>query len=545
MAVKDGRFGRALAGVRRWWRSSLRVRVITSTLVVGVFLTSAIGAVLYQRIAEGLVVQAVNNAQADAASRVQRAQDLFNSTDRLDNLSLSSAAVENITDVAPGGAGDGRSVVLARAIDSDRDTLIAPVVGGDITAPAVPIELREALAAGQDAQQVYVHPIASRSEPDVEVPSVMVASRVSIPRAGPYDMILIYPMEREQAILDLVSRWFLVGGFLLLMLIGGVAWLATRLVTEPVGQAAAVSTDLARGDLDQRLPVRGTDELAQLGLAFNTMADNLQQQIVQLEHLSSLQQRFVSDVSHELRTPLTTIRMAGEMLHLSRGDFSAPVARSAELLYGELDRFEALLTELLEISRYDSGTSTLVAEEADAVALVHEVVDAVELLTRQSGSEVRISSTQSHISVEVDDRRIARILRNLIVNALEHGEGRPVDVRLCATDELVVISVRDRGVGLNPAEAEHVFERFWRADPARARTTGGTGLGLSIAREDARLHGGYLQVSGLKDQGACFRLILPRSQDIVIDDEPAAVPVDESQDLIPPQLTTTAAEGVL
>ncbi|UJH71418.1 hypothetical protein [Ornithinimicrobium sp. INDO-MA30-4] len=200
MAVKDGRFGRALAGVRRWWRSSLRVRVITSTLVVGVFLASAIGAVLYQRIAEGLVVQAVNNAQADAASRVQRAQDLFNSTDRLDNLSLSSAAVENITDVAPGGAGDGRSVVLARAIDSDRDTLIAPVVGGDITAPAVPIELREALAAGQDAQQVYVHPIASRSEPNVEVPSVMVASRVSIPRAGPYDMILIYPMEREQAI---------------------------------------------------------------------------------------------------------------------------------------------------------------------------------------------------------------------------------------------------------------------------------------------------------------------------------------------------------
>lgn len=545
MPVKDGSLGRIGVRVRAWWRSSLRVRVITSTLVLGVVLSSVIGAVLYQRIAEGLVVQAVNNAQADAAERVQQAQELFNSTDRLDNLGLSSSAFDTVSAVSPGGVGENRMVVLARAIDSDRTTLIAPVVAGDITATAVPIELREALVADSNAQQVYVHPVATKSAPDDPVPSVMVASRVQIPRAGPYDMVLIYAMDREQAILDLVSRWFLVGGFLLLMLVGGVAWLATRLVTEPVGQAATVSTKLARGDLDQRLPIRGTDELAQLGLAFNTMADNLQQQIVQLEHLSALQQRFVSDVSHELRTPLTTIRMAGDILHLSRGDFAAPVARSAELLYGELDRFEELLTELLEISRYDSGTSTLEAQEHDVVELVTNVVQAVELLVQQSGSEVRVSTTQPRLMVEIDDRRITRILRNLIVNALEHGEGRPIDVRVCATQELAVIIVRDRGVGLSPTEAERVFERFWRADPARARTTGGTGLGLSIAREDARLHGGYLQVNGAKGTGTCFRLVLPRFQDVVLDAEPGPVPIDESQDLIPPELATSAAAGVI
>jgi two-component system sensor histidine kinase MtrB len=115
------------------------------------------------------------------------------------------------------------------------------------------------------------------------------------------------------------------------------------------------------------------------------------------------------------------------------------------------------------------------------------------------------------VIAEADPRRVERILRNLVVNAIEHGEGRDVVVRMATADGAVAVAVRDYGVGLKPGEATRVFNRFWRADPARARTTGGTGLGLSIAVEDARLHGGWLQAWGEPGGGSQFRMTLPRT----------------------------------
>jgi two-component system sensor histidine kinase MtrB len=533
-----------LARLRLWWQSSLRVRVIVSTVLLGIVLTTLIGTLLYQRVAAGLVEQAVANAEVDAATQVQLAQDLFDSTDRRDNVGLSASAFQTISQISPGGSGDERMVLLALALDSDRDTLIAPLVSGPITASAVPRELREALRENPNLQQVYVTRLPE-GQVDADTTVVMVASRVQIPRAGPYDLVLIYPMEREQEILDLVREWFLIGGLMLSLLVGGIGWLATRLVTEPVGEAAKVSQELARGELDERLPVRGTDELAQLAMSFNTMADSLQQQIVQLEHLSQVQQRFVSDVSHELRTPLTTIRMAGEVLHMSRADFSPTVARSAELLYGELDRFGDLLDELLEISRYDSGTTVLQTRRADLVALTREVVSTVEPLADRIGSPLRIRADQPEVFVEMDGRRVSRILRNLVVNAIEHGEGEPIDLTVCCSADIAVVTVRDRGVGLSGEDIERVFERFWRADPARTRSTGGTGLGLSIAREDARLHGGWLQAAGRPGEGACFRLVLPRSQDIRLPESPPDVPCTEGSDAIPPEVAVTHVREVV
>ncbi|MBA2696169.1 MAG: HAMP domain-containing histidine kinase [Actinobacteria bacterium] len=504
---------RAGARVAGWWQSSLRVRVIVSTMVLGTVLTTLIGTLLYQRVANGLVDQAVANAEADAASQVQLAQEQLDTTDRRDDGGLSEAAYEIINQMAPGAQRDQRLAVLTRSLDNERDARITSVTLGGIGTSVVPLPLREALSQDPNLQQVFVTRLQASDRAD-QAPVVMVGSRVQIPRAGPHDLVLIYPMDREQEILDLIREWFLVGGVLLLLLVGGVAWLATRLVTEPVGQAAAVSQDLARGELDERLPVRGTDELAQLAMSFNTMADGLQRQIQQLEQLSQVQQRFVSDVSHELRTPLTTIRMAGEMLHLSRADFAPPVARSAELLHGELDRFEELLEELLEISRYDSGTTVIEAVPGDLLALTHEVLATVAPLVQRSGSVVRVRCDQSGMPVQMDARRIARVLRNLVVNALEHGEGKPIDIRLRRCGDAVVLCVRDHGVGLAPEEFERVFERFWRADAARTRTTGGTGLGLAIAREDAAAHGGGLHATGRLGQGACFRLVLPVTQNL-------------------------------
>jgi two-component system sensor histidine kinase MtrB len=122
---------------------------------------------------------------------------------------------------------------------------------------------------------------------------------------------------------------------------------------------------------------------------------------------------------------------------------------------------------------------------------------------------VRIDVPDEPVVADVDSRRVERILRNLLVNAIEHGEGRPVEVALRGDSHSIAVAVRDHGVGLRPGEAALVFDRFWRADPSRDRRTGGTGLGLSISLEDARLHGGWLHAWGRPGHGAQFRLTLP------------------------------------
>nr|WP_143554146.1 MtrAB system histidine kinase MtrB [Serinicoccus sp. CUA-874] len=290
------------------------------------------------------------------------------------------------------------------------------------------------------------------------------------------------------------------------------------------GGGRQASQEVALGHLDERLPVVGNDEIAQLATSFNTMADSIQHQIRELRSLSQLQQRFVSDVSHELRTPLTTMRMAGDVLHASREDFTAPVARSAELLDQEMDRFEDLLAELLEISRFDSGAVTVERHEEDIVPTVRAAVDGVRTLADNLGTSLRLHLPQERVEVCMDGRRVSRVLRNLLTNAVEHGEGRPVDVTVAVTPQVASISVRDHGIGMDEEQRRQVFDRFWRADPARTRTTGGTGLGLAIALEDARVHGGWLQVGSEPGQGACFRLLLPRTHTHVIAEEPSPVP---------------------
>jgi two-component system, OmpR family, sensor histidine kinase MtrB len=243
--------------------------------------------------------------------------------------------------------------------------------------------------------------------------------------------------------------------------------LVTRQVVAPVRLARRVAERLASGRLEERMLVRGDDDIARLGSSFNQMAGSLQKQIRQLEELSRVQRRFVSDVSHELRTPLTTVRMAGDVLHDARSRFDPPTARAAELLQNELDRFELLLSVVVRTGRRPC-------------------------------------------LAEADARRVERIVRNLVVNAIDYADTVNVIVLVDANEEAAALAVRDHGVGLKPGEAAMVFNRFWRADPARARTSGGTGLGLSISLEDAHLHGGWLQAWGEPGRGAQFRLTLPR-----------------------------------
>ena len=213
--------------------------------------------------------------------------------------------------------------------------------------------------------------------------------------------------------------------------------MVTRQVVNPVRRAAVVAERLSSGRLNERMRARGEDDLARLAKSFNEMADSLQTQIRQLEGLSRVQQRFVSDVSHELRTPLTTIRMAADLIHDSRTDFDPAVSRSAELLHNELDRFEELLADLLEISRFDAGAAALDSELIDLRGDGGPGRAVRPADRRPLGQHHHGHGRPGRCDAEIDARRVERILRNLVVNALEHGEGRPVEIAIAGNESAV------------------------------------------------------------------------------------------------------------
>src|SRR4051795_912011 len=232
-------------------------------------------------------------------------------------------------------------------------------------------------------------------------------------------------MSEEQATLSLVRRALFTGGALLLVLVGGITWLVTRQVVTPIRLARRVAERLASGRLEERMHVRGDDDIARLGTSFNQMASSLQKQIRQLEELSRVQRRFVSDVSHELRTPLTTVRMAGDVLYDARNRFDPATGRAAELLQTELDRFERLLVDLLEISRFDAGAALLETEDVNLVDVAHRVAEATEPLARKRGVDIVVRAPDGPCRAEADVRRVERILRNLITNAIDHAGPSP------------------------------------------------------------------------------------------------------------------------
>ncbi len=378
------------------------------------------------------------------------------------------------------------------------------MVSGDVDPTSIPGRLRRLVAQSRQGYEYATirHPGGASN------PGLIIGEPIAGP-VGSFGLYYLFPLQTEQRTLALVQRTVLLAGLVLVLLVAAIAMLVTRQVVRPVRRAATTAERLSAGHLEERMPVRGEDDLARLASSFNEMAESLQQQITQLEELSRLQRRFTSDVSHELRTPLTTMRMAADLLYGARTGFPPGEARSAELLQAELDRFEALLVDLLEISRHDARAVELEAEPVDLRLLVGRAIDGVAPIAARAGSDLVVRTPHAPVVAEVDPRRIERILRNLLGNALEHGEGLPVEVALAGDADAVAVTVRDHGVGLSQSEAALVFNRFWRADPSRTRRTGGTGLGLAISLEDARLHNGWLNVWGRPGHGAQFRLTVP------------------------------------
>jgi two-component system sensor histidine kinase MtrB len=355
------------------------------------------------------------------------------------------------------------------------------------------------------------------------------ALAVGVPVGSYYQLYYVFPLTRDLSILQLVQHTLIVVGVALVVLLALIASLVTRWVVIPIRQAATAAKRVSAGNLDERMTVHGSDDLAALSTSFNEMAGSLQDKLRELQYLSQVQRQFVSDVSHELRTPLTTIRIAADVLYAAREDLDSAASRSAELLQGQLERFSVLLADLLEISRHDANAATLDAEAVDVCDLVRAAAGDAQQLAERRGSRIEFRLPAHQCVAEVDRRRVERILRNLLVNAVEHGEGKGAVVTVAADRDAVAVAVRDFGVGLKPGEELLVFDRFWRADPARARTTGGTGLGLSIALEDARLHGGWLEAWGESGRGSVFRLTLPRTAGGRLEGSPLSLVPDDAE----------------
>jgi len=519
---------RTLWRVVALWRRSLQLRVVTTTTVFTLVTILALGNVLVSRVQDGLLEAKRSSALAESSTGTRTAQEAFDSADRSADGVFDTLVPDLVRQLSRGSGGEGsKDVVLLRGPDVDDPS--APLgrssFGADVA--AVPAALRAAVRSGSRQQWTYSE---ATTPTGVTVPVIAVGAPLTVPEIGRYELYFLFPLDKEAETLGLVRRAMLLAALGLVVLVGGIAWLVTRQVVTPVRMAARIAERLSAGRLEERMRVRGEDDLARLAASFNRMATSLQRQIRQLEDLSRVQRRFVSDVSHELRTPLTTVRMAADVLHASSTDFDPAVRRSAEILQAQLDRFESLLGDLLEISRHDAGAAILDSEPTDAVAITEQVIESMEVLAQRRGSELQLVVPASPCVAEMDSRRIERILRNLIVNAIEHGEGRPITVQVACDDDAVAIAVRDRGVGLSSTEITMVFNRFWRADPARARTTGGTGLGLSIALEDAHLHGGWLQAWGQPGDGCQFRLTLPRRRGMELPGSPIPLePVDSAR----------------
>jgi two-component system sensor histidine kinase MtrB len=496
--------GRVVRRAVHAWRASLQLRVGAITMLVAGVVVVIVSLVLFRQISDQLLGAKQQAAVDQSLSGVQYAQSEVSGIATSDSASIRSTLSRTVSNLQSrgGAAGDFDVVMIYRSGDEER-----PAASRRDVYPSLPPDLRAQVADGAQAYRYAPVPDANGNP----VPTLLVGAPVSTngQSGDRVEVYFAFPLDQEQETLQGIRSTVVITCAVLTLFVAGIGVLVTRLVVDPVRRAAGSAQRLAEGYLEERLVVRGEDDLARLASSFNAMADSLQKQITQLEGLSQLQQRFTSDVSHELRTPLTTVQMAAAVLHEARGDFDAPVARSAELLRAELDRFEALLSDLLEISRYDAGAAVLESEPQDLVPLVHRVVDGMSALGARHDCELQVAAPPVPVIAEVDGRRVERVLRNLVGNAIEHGAGKPVEITLAASSTAVAITVRDHGIGLAPADAQHVFDRFWRADPARVRTVGGSGLGLSISLEDARLHGGWLQVWGLPGHGAQFRLTLP------------------------------------
>ena len=488
------------------WNKSLSLRIIATTFIVSTILVTIIGLILINRVSSGILTSKESSSITEASSAINEAQKVVTATDTGAGAPNISTVVDTaVTALAVRAGQSGLFDVLFLA-SSDISKQGLPERGTNLVAEnSVSEDLRSRVEKTEKLLWAYTE---INYLDDRKIPGLVVAAPIKINNVGNYSLFLLFPLDEEEETIGIIRSSVLATGIFLIFGLLILVWYLTRSVLSPVRKTAEAAERLRMGLLNERVPVSGEDDLAKLAGSFNSMAASIQQQIGQLEQMSRMQKRFVSDVSHELRTPLTTVRMAADVLYESRDQYTGETARAAELLSTQIERFEILLSQLLEISRFDAGAADLSLNMVNIKDVIEKTADSLSnLLAKQ---ETPVVITGSAPEIELDQRRIERVLRNLISNASEYGEGKPIEVEIGSDEDTIAVVVKDKGPGLKPGESSLVFNRFWRADPARARTTGGTGLGLAIALEDARLHSGWIDVWGSPGKGTMFRLTLPR-----------------------------------
>lgn len=495
--------------MRRLWRESLQFRALATAGVLMFLSFLAVGWSLSSQIATSLFENQKSQALQESISGFRNVQSVLNSSEMRSDSEIRRNVSRTLT-VLDAGASGKRSWILVPLEGQGKQGFI-PEQSSDksLNSSSIPTDFKNTV---RDRSGVYWQTstiTTFENNRERTYPVLIVGTHVSIAQNPNYGLFTVYDMTDSSSTIAHIN-FVLFGGFCaLLTVVLSVVWLVTRFVVRPITQTAITAERLAAGDLDQRVSIKGEDQAARLGISFNRMADSLQEKIVQLERLSTLQQRFVSDVSHELRTPLSTVRLGTELLYDSRENMTPMQVRSVELLHGQVDRFQSMLADLLEISRFDAGSAMLTIDTEDFIQVLSNILQEALPHLERTNTKLNVHTNHESIMVDMDRVRIERVLRNLLYNAIEHGESRPIDVYVDANATNLGIAVRDHGIGLSEDEAVQVFNRFWRADTSRKRTLGGTGLGLSIAAEDVRLHGGTLEAWGEKGRGACFTMNLP------------------------------------
>lgn len=514
-------FSRALERAISLLRRNLQARAVVTTLALSMVALVVLGGFLSFGIGSGLYQTRIDQVLHESERAVIDVQNTFSASSASDEVALQSLINSVVPKLENDSADQTRLVALLRTPGQTSAQLLQSPISTNLDVNVITDNIRAKVQANSSK---VIYQSVSLQSGSATHPAVVVGAQLDIPLAGVYELYLVYDLNHEQQTLDLVQGTLVIGGLVLLFIIGLVSWWVTSRIVQPVRLAARVSEKIAEGALDERIPEKGEDVIAQLARSFNAMADNLQNQLKQYQQISKMQQRFVSDVSHELRTPLTTIKLAGELIYDNREGFVPPLKKSAEAMNSQIQRFENLLEDLLEISRYDAGAVAGDFEVVNLMDVVKAAIAGLEPLAHKKGCEVILETPSDNIEAEIDSRRIERLIRNLLANALEHGEGKPVVVSVGAGANAIAVSVTDHGVGMSRAQLDRVFDRFWRADPARKRTSGGTGLGLAISLEDANLHNGWLQVSAKPNEGSTFRLTLPRKKGAIFSQSPLPLP---------------------
>ncbi len=488
----------AAAGGLRW--TSLRMRLV---VVFGlVALTAAVSAsgIAYWLNREAVLTRTQDSALNDFRQEMQ---------DRAAALPLrpTEEELQRAAEQMASSSAVGYGVVLLGERDGGK-----PIVGASdpdrFTMDDVPASLRQAVErrqeVGEDGEDYPYHLFWQRTERG-GTPYLVGGARVD--GGGPTGYMSA-SLEAERQ--DLSSLAWSLGIATLLALIGSalLAQAAATTVLKPVHKLGEAARRLGEGELETRLRVSGTDELAELARTFNAAAESLQKKVADMSAREESSRRFVADMSHELRTPMTALTAVTEVLEEEQDGLDPMIAPAVALVVSETRRLNTLVENLMEVTRFDAGTARLVLDEVDVADQVTACVDARAWL-----DAVELDAERG-ITARLDPRRLDVILANLIGNALKHG-GSPVRVSVRTAGEArsvgeeLVIEVRDHGPGIPEEVLPHVFDRFYKASASRPRSEG-SGLGLSIARENAMIHGGSIAARNSPDgDGAVFELRLP------------------------------------